>query len=461
MDLIYQDVGLISCKQFSELSVSLRIQFSNSIIINPVSVKVFTRYQIFIIAVLAVLQFTVVLDFMVLSPLGAQLMKVMNLTTSQFGMAVSGYAFSAGLSGFLAAGFADKFDRKKLLLFFYAGFIAGTFLCGIAPNYYFLLSARIITGFFGGVLSSISYAIISDLFELKVRGRVMGFVQMAFATSQVMGIPVGLYFANRVGWHAPFLLITGLSLLGFVVTLLYLKPIDAHLKILSDRNPFQHMFKTVSKPEYLRAFIFSTLLVTGGYMIMPFGSAFSVNNLGITMAQLPVLYFITGVFSMAAGPFIGRLSDVIGKFKVFMYGSILAFIIIVYYTNLGITPFWFVVVLNTVLMIGVLSRMISSSALITAIPAPAERGAFMSINSSVQQLSGGIASIAAGLIVIQSADGKLRHYNTVGYIVAATIIITVLIIRSINRSVQMKSKPEENLSDHSEAIKVINPVEVS
>ena len=247
-------------------------------------------------------------------------MHVLHLTTSQFGLAVSGYAFSAGFSGLLTAGFADKFDRKKLLLFFYTGFIFGTFLCGIAPNYYFLLAARIITGLFGGVISSISYAIISDLFELKVRGRVMGFVQMAFATSQVMGIPVGLYFANRVGWHAPFLLITGVSLLEFIAIVIYMKPINEHLKIVSDRNAFQHLFKTVVHPDYSFAFVFSTLLVTGGYMIMPFGSAFSVNNLGVPMAQLPVLYFITGVFSMAAGPFLGKISDAIGKFRVFTIG---------------------------------------------------------------------------------------------------------------------------------------------
>lgn len=421
--------------------------------------KVFSRYQIFIIGLLAVLQFTVVLDFMVLSPLGAQLMHVLHLTTSQFGMAVSGYAFSAGLSGFLAAGYADRFDRKKLLLFFYTGFIAGTFLCGIAPNYYSLLAARIITGFFGGVISSISYAIISDLFELKVRGRVMGFVQMAFATSQVMGIPVGIYFANRVGWHAPFLLITAVSIIEFVAILIYLKPIDAHLKVVSERSPFQHLLKTVSRPEYLNAFLFSMLLVTGGYMIMPFGSAFSVNNLGITMEKLPLLYFITGIFSMAAGPFIGRLSDVIGKFRVFLIGSVIAIAIIVYYTNLGTTPLWFVILLNTVLMMGVLSRMISSSALITAIPAPSERGAFMSINSSVQQLSGGIASIVAGLIVIQTADGKLRHYNTVGYIVTATIIITIFMLRAINKSVLEKSQSTQPQNLQNDTVKVKQSVE--
>jgi predicted MFS family arabinose efflux permease len=402
--------------------------------------RVFSRYQLFVIALLSVLQFTVVLDFMVLSPLGAQLMQVMHLTTSQFGLAVSGYAFSAGLSGLLAAGFADKFDRKKLLLFFYTGFITGTFICGIAPSYNLLLAARIITGFFGGVIGSISYAIISDLFNLNVRGRVMGFVQMAFATSQVMGIPVGLYFANRVGWHAPFLMIAGVSLLEFIAIIAYMRPIDGHLKFRSDQKAFQHLFKTIAHPNYILAFIFSTLLVTGGFMLMPFGSAFSVNNLGISMSQLPVLYFITGIFSMAIGPLLGNLSDSIGKSEIFGIGSSLAIVIILIYTNLGITPFWLVIALNTLLMMGVLSRLISSSALLTAIPNTNDRGAFMSINSSLQQISGGIASVIAGLIVVQTSTGILKHYNIIGYIVVATIILTIIMMRSINRYVLKRSE---------------------
>ncbi len=160
--------------------------------------KTFTPYQVFIISVLAFLQFTIILDFMVLSPLGAQLLQELNITTKQFGWVVSAYAFSAGAAGLLAAGFADRYDRKRLLLFFYSGFIVGTFLCGIAPNYHFLLIARIITGLFGGVIGSVSFAIITDLFAIQVRGRVMGFVQSAFATSQVLGIPLGLYLAKRL-----------------------------------------------------------------------------------------------------------------------------------------------------------------------------------------------------------------------------------------------------------------------
>lgn len=401
--------------------------------------KVFTNYQVFIIALLAILQFTVVLDFIVLSPLGAQLMHVLHLTTSQFGMAVSVYAFSAGISGILAAGFADKFDRKKLLLFFYTGFIAGTFLCGIAPDYSFLLVARIITGLFGGVLASISFAIITDLFRLQVRGRVMGYVQMAFASSQVMGVPVSLYFANRTGWHAPFLLITGVSIIELIVIMIFMKPINAHLKLQKDGNAFRHLLNTAIHPDYLKAFIVNTLLIMGGYMLMPFGSAFAVNNLGISISSLPVLYFVTGLFSLAAGPVIGRISDRKGKFTVFRFGTILAMLIILVYCNLGPTPLWIVIAFNVILMVGFLSRIISSSALLTAVPDPPERGAFMGVNSSIQQVSGGIASVIAGFIVVQTTSGTLRHYDTLGYIVSASMIITIIMMKSVNRYVKKKS----------------------
>ena len=213
----------------------------------PPKERLFSQYQVFMIAILAILQFTIILDFMVLSPLGALLLEKLSITTSQFGLVVSAYAFSAGASGFLAAGFADKFDRKKILMFFYVGFIIGTFLCAIAPNYELLLAARIVTGIFGGVIGSISQAIISDLFQLEVRGRVMGFVQMAFAASQVLGLPIGLLLANSFGWHAPFWMIAIFgTILGFVI-MIYMKPINEHLKLQTENNAFQHLIKTISQ----------------------------------------------------------------------------------------------------------------------------------------------------------------------------------------------------------------------
>jgi predicted MFS family arabinose efflux permease len=400
--------------------------------------KVFTRYEVFIIAILTIVQFTVVLDFMVLSPLGAILMPELDISPKQFGMVVSAYAFSAGASGLLAAGFADRFDRKKILLFFYGGFIIGTTFCALAPAYQDLLLARIITGIFGGVISSVSFAIITDIFKMEVRGRVMGFVQMAFASSQVLGIPIGLYLANKFGWHSPFIMIVIVCVVVGVLIIAYMKPIDAHLTIPNGRNAFEHLAKTISKPLYIRGFAATVLLATGGFMLMPFASAFSVNNLGISLAFLPVLYMATGIFSMATGPFIGKLSDQIGKYKVFTIGSLATMVVVVIYGNLGITPLWIVLILNILMFVGVSTRIISSSALLTSVPVPQDRGAFMSINSSIQQISGGIATYIAGLIVVETAGGKLEHYDTLSYVVVGAMIITLVMMYNIHVYVEKK-----------------------
>jgi predicted MFS family arabinose efflux permease len=400
----------------------------------------FSRYEKFVVALLAFLQFTIILDFMVLAPLSARLLKELNVTTSQFSLVVSVYAFSAGASGLLAAGFADKFDRKKLLLFFYTGFVLGTVLCGLATSYEYLLAARVVTGIFGGVIGSISFAIITDLFPMEKRGRVMGFVQTAFAASQVLGIPVGLYLAKIWGWNSPFLLIAGVSALVGVAIFIYLKPIDAHLKIQSESNAFKHLGKVISQTKYLKTFAATTLLATGGFMLMPFGSAFSVNNLGIDIDNgLITLYSIVGICSMIAGPLVGKFADQVGKYKIFVAGSALGSIMVVIYCNLGPTPFWLVVTLNAILMIGVSSRMIASSALVSGIPEPADRGAFMGLNSSVQQISGGLAALFAGLIVYQTPTGHLERYNILGYVVVFTMSVTVIMMYYINRQVMQKT----------------------
>jgi len=391
---------------------------------------------------------------MVLSPLGALLLDELNINTSQFSSVVSAYAFSAGASGLLAAGFADKFDRKKLLLFFYAGFIIGTVLCASATSHSFLLFARIVTGIFGGVISSIGFAIITDLFRLEVRGRVMGFVQMGFAASQVLGIPIGLLLANHLGWHSPFWMIVGFSVIIAIVIAVYMKPITEHLKVKTDRNPFQHLYKTITAPRYLLPFAATALLTTGGFMLMPFGSAFSTRNLGLTMDQLPLLYGITGVVSIITGPLIGKYSDKLGRYNVFLFGSVLSMITIAIYTNFGLTPFWLVCLVNVFLFTAITSRIISSSAMMSGIPSMQDRGAFMSVNSSIQQIAGGIGAFIAGTIVVQTTpDSKLEHYDTLGYVTIGASIVSATLMYFVNKQVKptpiapIAPKPEGALSE--------------
>ncbi len=401
--------------------------------------RIFTPYQVLIIGLLSILQFIIILDFMVLSPLGAILMPALNITPAQFGLVVSAYAFSAGASGLLAAGFADNFDRKKFLLFFFVGFLIGTFFCAIAPTYKLLLAARIITGIFGGVISSVTFAIITDLFKLEVRGRVMGFTQIAFGASQVLGLPIGLILANRFEWHAPFWMIVIFGTLLGLVIVVYMKPVTQHLAANVKQNAFKHLSNNLSNKLYLRAFFSTILLATGGFMLMPFGSAFSTNNLGLTMGQLPTLYFVTGIFGITLGPLIGKLADTVGKFKLFAMGTVVSIIMVAIYTRLGITPLWICIVINVILFAGINARMISSSTLISAIPAMPDRGAFMSINSSFQQVSGGVASFVAGLIVIQAPSGILERYDILGYVVIGSMIIAMAMIYWLDSYVNRKT----------------------
>lgn len=412
----------------------------------------FTAYQKGVVFLLTLTQFTVILDFMIMSPLGDMLMKSLHLKPAHFGLAVSAYAFSAGISGFLTAGFADRFDRKKLLLFFYTGFILGTVFCGLANSYPLLVAARIITGLFGGVIGSVSMAIISDLFTLQQRGRVMGFVQMGFGASQVLGVPIGLYVANGLGWEATFFMVAALAVLVGAGISLKLQPITAHLALQKAESPLAHLVQTVANRSYRIGFAATALLSIGGFMMMPFGSAFAVNNLKISPEQLPLLFLTSGLSSLVVMPLVGRFSDRIDKFTLFMAATGWMMVMTLAYTHLSVTPLWEVLLFNVAFMVGIMSRMIPAGALTSALPGPRDRGAFMSINASLQQVAGGVAAAFAGWIVVQKTPASpLEHYDTLGFVIVGVSALTVYLVYRVSQLVKKQPvqspAPEATLSE--------------
>ena len=394
----------------------------------------FSRYQKFVVGMLAFLQFAVILDFMLMSPLGAVIMPALAIGPKEFGLVVSAYAFSAGASGLLTAGFADRFDRKKILLFFYTGFIVGTLWCGLAQSFESLLLARIVTGLFGGVIGSVVLAISTDLFSLQMRGRVMGWIQTAFAASQVLGIPIGLYLSNRWSWHVPFLAMAALGVFGGLVVTWQMKPVADHLKVPQEHSPWRHLLHTVTKPNYLIAFATTALLTTGGFMLMPFSSAYVVSNLGIGLHSLPTVYLITGLCTIFFGPLIGKAADAFGKFRVFTLGTALSIVMVLVYTHLGPISLPVLIIVNAVMFVGIFSRMIPFQALVSTVPAATQRGSFNAISAAIQQLSGGLASVVAGHIVTLGADGKLQHFDMIGYVVVGTSIAALALLWRLQRS---------------------------
>ena len=401
----------------------------------------FSPYQKIVVGMLAFLQFAVILDFMLMSPLGALIMPDLKIQPSQFGLVVSAYAFSAGISGLLTAGFADRYDRKKLLLFFYTGFILGTVWCGLAQSFESLLAARVFTGVFGGVIGSIVLAISTDLFPPQMRGRVMGLIQTAFAASQVLGLPAGIYLSAKWNWHVPFLAMAAFALLGGVLVTLKMKPVNAHLGLPQEHSPFMHLFHTVTEKRYLLAFLITALLTTGGFMLMPFSSAYTVNNLGISLDNLPIIYLVTGIATIFAGPLVGKASDAIGKFRVFLFGCALSIVMVLIYTHMGQTSLPVLILVNSVLFVGIFSRMIPWQALSASVPAQTQRGSYNAISASIQQLAGGLASVVAGRIVTQAADGHLQHFETVGYVVVCTSLLSATLLWRLQRNLPQAAAP--------------------
>jgi predicted MFS family arabinose efflux permease len=392
---------------------------------------------------LAFLQFAVILDFMLMSPLGALILPSLSMSPAQFGTVVSAYAFAAGVSGLLVAGFADRFDRRKLLLFFYAGFVLGTAWCGLAESFEALLLARIVTGLFGGVIGSVVLAIATDLFAPRMRGRVMGVIQTAFAASQILGLPIGIYLSARWNWHVPFLALAAFGVVAGILIAWRLKPVAEHLHLPQERSAFAHLRDTVTEPRYLLCFVSVLVLATGGFMLMPFMSAFTVNNLGISLDDLPVIYLVTGVATIFVGPLAGKAADTWGRMRVFIAGSALTIVMVLIYTNLAASTLPVVTTINVLMFIGIFSRMIPFQVLMSQVPAPHQRGSFNALNASISQWAGGVASMLAGYIIHQGSDGSIRHYDVAGYVVVVASLMAGALLWRIQASLASSSNSFE------------------
>jgi predicted MFS family arabinose efflux permease len=297
----------------------------------------------------------------------------------------------------------------------------------------------VVTGIFGGVIGSVVLAIAADLFAPQLRGRVMGVIQTAFAASQVLGLPLGLYLSNRWNWHAPFIAMAIFGAVGGLVIAWRMRPVADHLLIPQEKTAFMHLWHTVTEPRYLTAFATTALLTTGGFMLMPFSSAFTVNNLGIALERLPTIYLVTGICTIFVGPLVGKAADAWGKLPVFLAGSALTITMVLIYTHLGPLPFWLLIVVNVVMFVGIFSRMIPFQALVSSVPEPTQRGSFNAISAATQQLAGGLSSLAAGHIVSFGADGKLQHFTLVGYVVVASTLVAASMAWRVNRGVQLRA----------------------
>lgn len=390
------------------------------------------RKELIILITLAFVQFSNILDGMILMPLAPTIKNAFLIDTRHFGWLVSSFGIAAGCSAFFSTFWADKFDRKKILIILYIGFIIGTFFCAISPNYNFFIISRIFTGLFGGVCGSVILAIVGDIIPNERRAQAMGIIMMGFALASVAGIPLGLILANAFSWQMPFYVICGLGFIVLLCIILFIPNVNTHLK-----QPLKHSTKDFyraifSSQSTLIALSLPAIMVVAHMAIIPYITDFSVNNLHLSPTRdVPLMYLIGGILSVINSPFVGKLSDKHGRYKVFFILSMIAVFPIVFITNLQAATLTIFLICTSFFFIGSGGRLIPIQAMVTSAVPPQFRGSFMALNSALQQFTMGIITLIGGLIITNNEKGELEHYNIVGYIAIAGTILSLYIAKKV------------------------------
>lgn len=373
---------------------------------------------------LMALQFTVIVDFMIMMPLSAQLMDAFAIQPAGFGLLVSSYSIAAGVSALLASAFADRFDRRHSLLLCYLGLTVATLACGLANSFHWLLIARILAGFFGGVMSAVALAIVGDIIPPQRRGHAMGIVMLAFSLAAIAGVPLGLFIANHYHWQTPFLFLVVLCSLVFVLSWFVVPPVRSHLQ--QTRVAMWQSYKELlSVPNHWWGFITSSLVLFGGFMVIPYIAPALVANTELGNKDLPYIYLVGGAVTLFTRPYIAKLTDNHRHARVFTGLVLLSFIPIILVTHtLQVGLFWHLL-MAALFFIFVSGRFIPCSAMVTASCEPRFRGRVMAFNSAMQNLGSGLAAFVAGLILVKGDTGEILHYDWVGYGACIVGLLTI------------------------------------
>ena len=392
---------------------------------------------------LGAVQFTHILDFMIMMPLGAQLMRVFDITPAQFTHLVACYGLAAAVSGFIGGFFMDRFDRKRALLITYAGFGLATLACGLAPTHHWLLVARLAAGAFGGLAGSLVSAMIADVIPPERRGRATSVVMAAFPVASVLGIPAGLILAGKFGWHAPFFMLAGCAAANLLLASFALP----HLRTaVHGHEPIRQMREILTHKIHRKALALGAVLIMGGGCLIPFLAPSMVANMGLTEAQLPIAYAIGGACTFFSMPLVGWLSDHMNRFTLLAWLSLGAGIVALIITRLGPASLTFICVMMALFMVTMSGRFAPAMTMVTNAVEARYRGGFMAVNAALQQAASALANVIAGVFVTRDPAGHLLGYPILGYVSVAFFGLTVLLAAQLRNAAPHVATPAKKNS---------------
>ncbi len=385
------------------------------------------------VLLLAAIQFAHIVDFVVMMPLGPVLIKEFGITPAQFGGLVSSYNYAGAVAGILFGLIADRFARKTLLGWIMAGFIIGTFLCGMAPTFSLLVTARIFTGVFGGVLNSLVLAIVTDLVPFERRGTAMGVVMSSFSVASVLGVPLGLTIADYLGWKWTFFFIASFSIFIWLAALKVLPAIAPEMTCASPKEILKRYVRIGVKGDYLKAYSLIFLAAMTMFILIPFLAPYAVSNIGIETHQIKYMYFFGGAATVLTARFFGKLTDRIGALKMYTILALISIAPVLLYTNAGQMSVVLYVLMGMFFMTIVSGRMIPCMTLISSVPAQEDRGTFMGLLNSVRSLGSATATLIGGLIIVEGSNG-MQNFDKSGFLSIFLVIVTIFVAKFIAKS---------------------------
>ena len=406
------------------------------------------RREMVLLLILASVQFTSIVDFMVVMPLGPQLQRKLHIDNAEFGWIVASYTVAAGLAGLLGSSIMDRFGRKSAFLTLYTGFLLGTLFCGLSTGYYMLLLARALTGAFGGILGGMAMAIIGDVFPEERRGRATGILMSAFSVATVVGVPAGIYLGGELGWHVPFLVLAALGLPVLVMAASVLPPLRDHLHHGRQSHPWAQIVETFGHPNHLRAFALTVAVMLGSFSVIPSTTLYLVSNVGVNETkELPWIFVTGGILTLIGAPLIGRLADRYGKLLVYRVVATIAIALIFVVTNLPRVPLSMAAGAYGLFMLSNAGRMVAALTMITGSVERRLRGGFMSANSAVQHLASGLAAAIGGQILVKAADGTQQHFNRIGLFAAAVTALSLWLAGRVRPAQEISRAAETQSGD--------------
>jgi MFS transporter, DHA1 family, inner membrane transport protein len=385
---------------------------------------------------LAVIQFATIVDFLIILPLEPQYTRLYHISPQQFGLITAAYGISAGLAGLAAGFFLDRFDRKTALLWTYFGFALGTFLCGLSASFAQLVASRFFAGAFGGLLGAIVPAIVGDVVPMERRGAAMGLVMSAFSVASIVGVPIGIVVAARFNWHVPFIALAILCVCILPLAIWVTPPLRGHLAHVHEDHPVVRTWRVMTHPDHQKSFLFMAVITCAGFLVFPYMPAYMNFNVGFSEIQLAWIYVCGGAVTLYSMNWVGRWADRSGKRRVYNYVALSTALPLILVTTLPRVSMVLAVAVTTLLFVCMSARMVPAMAMMTAVVEARYRGGFMSINSAVQQLAMGIASLCGSLILGQTPKQELTHFGING------ILAVILMYSSIYFAKFLKPAPE-------------------